>query len=237
MAKYCKYCGRQLPDRTLFCNNCGKSLHEAKPAFTESPGRGKSPAPKKETKKAKSPEKKKGIFSGINLLLTITLLIETAIAGFRYPGYFVTGEKPQLPPVISEPINNILGKEDGGGTTGTGTMADTLALTTVYTKAELDKAKPIKADVSMDHPVVQLGKYTVDFGEINLDHYNDTVVIKELPVKEDKGTGFTMTSFDISLESGQDQFIGEVLIELPSSADADDISYCMYYDEAEKRWR
>ena len=128
MSKYCRYCGKELADHALFCSGCGKPVGSYVPeppkpsskAPDQNKGREKkSLSEKREEARARKEEarrkkaekkaakKKKLWFGGINFLLVIALLIETAVAGFKWPGYFVKQPGGLVPEVIAR-----LTKED-----------------------------------------------------------------------------------------------------------------------------
>ena len=101
MARYCRKCGAALRENSQFCPSC-----DAKQGGSLSPGisdSGKTARSKAEP--AKKPKERK-TSGGINLLLTIALIIETGIAGFVCPGFLKKDRKDpgtSNPPSVTQP--------------------------------------------------------------------------------------------------------------------------------------
>ena len=70
-----------------------------------------------------------------------------------------------------------------------------------FSEEERNSAPVTEARVSPAEPVVTCGDVTVDFKSWNLDNDEDTLIVKELPVKTDENTGYTITAYDFSLAS------------------------------------
>ena len=94
MANVCPYCGKPFSKGAQFCPACGKKLSEATQLQTN--------PRKKEPNSGRT----------INLILTVTMIIQLAVAGFKYPGFLVTQREPEpkepretAAPGNEEPIN------------------------------------------------------------------------------------------------------------------------------------
>lgn len=98
MAKYCRFCGAVLPEDAAYCPRCGKPVslgdpvpHGEEMGFSEQPEslpEKRQPAPTGKTRVSPAP-KKKGSTRGISLLLALILVVELAVAGFKYPGFLL----------------------------------------------------------------------------------------------------------------------------------------------------
>ncbi|MBQ7160242.1 MAG: zinc-ribbon domain-containing protein [Clostridia bacterium] len=110
----------------------------------------------------------------------------------------------------------------------------------VYTEKEIASAPAQTAPVSNEEPEVTLGGVTVDFGGFNLENGNDTLTVRELPVKDDEDNGFEIAAWDFELASGQKEFILPVAITLPYGETGDEdpaaVLYAQTFNEELGRW-
>ena len=94
MAKFCTNCGKALPEGAAFCPQCGKTVSTPqqtpdapKPAPARkaaAPRAAQKPAPEKPARSANGGGKR-----GLSFVLTVIMLIELAVAGFKYPGFLL----------------------------------------------------------------------------------------------------------------------------------------------------
>ena len=96
MAKFCTNCGKALPENAAFCPQCGKpaTAQEATPEAPKPAPARKAAAPRAPKKPAPAPEKPAlpangGGKRGLSCILTVIMLIELAVAGFKYPGFLL----------------------------------------------------------------------------------------------------------------------------------------------------
>ena len=131
MAKYCRFCGAALPEDAAYCPRCGKPIspedpvppgekagHSVQPG---SPQKTRQPAPTGKPTVSPVP-KKKGSTRGISLLLALILVVELAVAGFRYPGFLLPSRpdfgkwKPFLPSETTGSVQMTATPERSSGT-------------------------------------------------------------------------------------------------------------------------
>ena len=111
MTRYCRKCGAALRENSQFCPSCGakQGTESLSPGVYSSDSGRNAKNEKKETgKPAKKPGEKNTSSgkSGLNLLLTIALMIEVCVAGFVSPGFLKKEKKDPgsgLPTVSAAP--------------------------------------------------------------------------------------------------------------------------------------
>ena len=84
MAKYCRSCGKPVADHAQYCRFCGARIAapQTEPSASLSPGPPRRPS---SWQNPKPKPKKSG--NALNIVLTVFLVIQLAVAGFRYPGF------------------------------------------------------------------------------------------------------------------------------------------------------
>ena len=205
MANYCSKCGAKLTPDSLFCPKCGEPVAEA---------------PK--TKKTK--EKKGHGF--LNFLLSLTLIGETAVAGFWYPGFLKnygipvpsfekTLEEEEYPVIIN---------------------GDTEDIAVSYTAEEIDASPVETIPVTKADPVAVFKDMRVDMKEWNLLQEEDELIIRSLPQKSDEKTGWQLTCWDFSLASENKKFFTNVEITMPVEEDDDLFTSFVWLNEKNSRW-
>lgn len=215
MAKFCSNCGKPLRDGASFCTSCGTRLRQASAPPVRQP---QAPAQQQPVRQAQPAQRlaKKKISSRalISILLVVALLAEIAVAGFRYPGFFRSGESKTAP---------------AGGAEWNGTIPDPKDGVFTYTDAEIASAPTVSMKVSADGTVASASGFTVDFGPHNLTAA-DTFTVKTLPVHEDAAGGYRYQGYDLSLASGMDRFITEVQVRIPRDESDGDLVYFVSAD-------
>lgn len=213
MTRVCPYCKTPLADDMQFCPGCGRKLLSVR------------------TEERKAPEKPKSqkstTSSGtktLNIILTVTMVIQLAVVGWWYPG--ILRKKPeQGKPGGNESIVNL--KQDA-----TGSLS---SINITYSEKEIANAKKETAVVSSDHSLGTAGEVSVEFDSWNLPK-EDTLVVRTLPVKEDPNTGFTIHAYDFSMESGTDEFMTPVTIQIPRTVEEGQLGMCVAYNEESGEW-
>lgn len=90
MAKFCKYCGKQLREGASFCPACGAQIG-SKAQIAPSTPQPQYPQPVYPQYPASEKPKRSKVSKVVSLLLVVSLLAEIAVAGFWYPGFFRGG--------------------------------------------------------------------------------------------------------------------------------------------------
>ncbi len=220
MAKFCRYCGKKLPDGAMFCPACGNKLGE--PGAAQSPKQAPAPAPAKQTSApapAKRPASQKK--RGPGLIPVLLLLAVLVTAGIRFSGILTDPGKP------------------GGGS---GKKTDHAKLSQVdtekywmppdpedilldYSEEEIAEAPETVMQVSPENTSAESGTYAVDFGSWNL-AAEDRFSIRKLPVHIHEEEGYVVQGYDLSLASGRTKFYSEVKVTLPrSEGDGDGVMF------------
>ncbi|MBR5365088.1 MAG: zinc ribbon domain-containing protein [Clostridia bacterium] len=219
--RFCSACGRELMADAAFCPACGaKATGTANPTPNRA-ARNSTPAPvspvqpayvQTAQRPAAQPKVKKG-GRGLSLFLSLVLVAEFCIAGFKYPGF--------------------LKKEGGSVTDDLSEYADEIPLR--YTKKQIDSALTISIDVSPWEPVADFGQVKVELDEWSLDNENDTLTMRELPELSEGEEGWVLKAYDFSLGSGQDEFATDITITLPRTHPGT-LSRCVWFNEETGEW-
>ena len=177
---------------------------------------------------------------GLCLFLTIVMLAELGVAGFRYPGF-----------LKKEPVAG--GNSGGYSVSGTGgnsgggnvqyteepSISELLSAENIsvrYSAQEVSDAPQISAAVTAENPVAVCGDITVDLKSWNLDNPEDTLVVRSLPSKVDSTTGITYETWDVSLASGQNEFYSDVCLHFPVEPDDGPMVDFVTYDDSTGQW-
>lgn len=243
MNRFCAQCGNELNGQSKFCPNCGTPVpaqyntvtaQQAQQAMQAVRQPTLSPAPQT----APKPAKKKGA-PVLNIILALILLAEGAVAGFKYPGYFV--EKKSLYDGITLTSGQSV-SQDGGDTgsdlsytlTPDNIPGDPSFYDIAITEEDVRNAASYEAEVSPASPVCTVGNITADFKEWNLDG-DDKLETRELGTFTDPDTGTELEVYDFSLGSGQSTFFTSVDITLPRPQDGSGDGV-VYYDPEKDEW-
>ncbi len=118
MAKFCSECGSLLPEKGKFCPECGAAVKpvpvvidapvgstvtvtdtppEAAARQIPKPAAASQNAKKQPERAARKKTEKaaKGGRRGLSLFLVLVMLVELAVAGFKYPGFLRKGKSPE----------------------------------------------------------------------------------------------------------------------------------------------
>ena len=234
MSKKCEYCGSGIKDGAKFCEACGAPVKQ----------KDEVKAPKKENKteefsknraEQKSTEQRpaqKPVFRGVSIMLAVMLCIELAVAGFKYPGFFVKHDYDSN--ALLDRIKNAQSGETGDS--GTQNLsydameerecelnADTAPATPAVINVrvsdeEVAAAVPEKAAVSKESHVCTANGVTVDFKPWNLNG-DDTLAVRSIGERSDEENGVSLEIYDFSLESGQNKFLTSVDVSIPRPQD------------------
>ena len=174
-------------------------------------------APKPPRIKKRSP-----FMTALVISLSVVLVVESAVACFWYPGFFTGGggqgeNGPASDEMILQLANEPLEEIDPSLNPEPVKVSD---IVSIYSDEEIANAPKTEIRVSPDTPKASAGKFSVDFAECNI-FSDDTFVVKELPVHENKEGNYTVTGYDFSLASGQDEFYNEVIVSVPRDAEKD----------------
>ena len=153
------------------------------------------------------------------IVLSVLLAVEGAISGFWLPGFFVHRNGGTSAVMTDEKILQ-LANEPWEEADESYTPVKVSDIVNLYTAEELANAPETRMAVSPDTPKASSGAFGVDFTDYNL-YAEDTFVVKELPVHENPQEGYTLTGYDFSLVSGQDEFLTEVVVRVPRDAEKD----------------
>ncbi|MBQ3706621.1 MAG: zinc ribbon domain-containing protein [Clostridia bacterium] len=237
--RFCSSCGKELPADAAFCRFCGAQVQNSarrssrndtpagqtavnRPAQTAVPPY-REPVP--QTQPAKTKPKKKG--RGLSLFLSLAIVVEFCIAGFKYPG-FLRKEGGWIENVIEGVSGGISGGGDSDG------EADD-ALPLYYTKKQIDNAPAQSLGVSQREPAADFGRVRVEIDAWNLDEEDDTLTMRELPELSEGEEGWAVKAYDFSLASGQHEFVTDVMISIPRTY-TDVLSGCVWFNEVSGEW-
>ncbi len=219
---YCTNCGKPLRPRAAFCANCGQSVspeQSTSPALTPPPLRNRRTYHSKTTRRAQKSSHGKGTYRAYRrpvafriaaCILIVVLACSAALKLLR-----------RIPE--SSPIVTITGMPYQAG------------ISPVYTSSEIASAPTESAVVSPQAYVAALGGVTVDFSAWNLNG-EDEVVVRRLPEKVDAAISATLCGYDLSLKSGQSEFITSVAVTIPNTTAEDEEGSVMLYDEHNGTW-
>ena len=117
MANFCRLCGAALPKDAVYCPQCGKPIpieipappgaeviiSDEPPITPEEPRN--SSAKKAAVSHAPQPgaKKKKSGNRGVSLFLALILVVELAVAGFKYPGFLIPTKPEPYKTVLPNP--------------------------------------------------------------------------------------------------------------------------------------
>ena len=250
MSKKCEYCGSGIKDGAKFCEACGAPVKQ----------KDEVKAPKKENKteefsknraEQKSTEQRpaqKPVFRGVSIMLAVMLCIELAVAGFKYPGFFVKHDYDSN--ALLDRIKNAQSGETGDS--GTQNLsydameereyelnADTAPATPAVINVrvsdeEVAAAVPEKAAVSKESHVCAANGVTVDFKPWNLNG-DDTLAVRSIGERSDEENGVSLEIYDFSLESGQNKFLTSVDVSIPRPQDGSGDGV-VYYNPETDSW-
>ena len=184
---------------------------------------------------------------GLCWFLTIVMLAELGVAGFRYPG-FLRKEPQPGGSTGGYSVSGSGGGTSGGSHSGGGSvrpeendyyLTDLLSAESIsvrYSEQEIAAAPQVSAAVTPENPVAVCGDIRVDLNSWNLDNPEDTLVVRSLPAKTDSATGASYECWDISLASGQNEFYSDVCIHFPVEPDDGPMVDFVTYDDATGQW-
>ncbi|MBQ2685254.1 MAG: zinc-ribbon domain-containing protein [Erysipelotrichaceae bacterium] len=190
---------------------------------------------RKQQKKEK--KKKRGSFLGRLFKKIVLLWIITSIfvVCFISPGLL----KDRFDPIVvfNDLVDRFLTEPVADNMPAEVLDEDDPALITIrYSNSELSNAPKSEAEVSPSTPKVSTGGVTVDMGSNNL-RADDTLIVRDLGKKEDSDLYLALHCYDLSLKSGQDQFIGNVKVTLPLNLASDEyIDGMVFFNETTKEW-
>ena len=276
--RFCTSCGKPLAPDAAFCPFCGAKRNGAAPA----PDPAARPTPPRtpstqggpaymqpgyqqrvraERAAVQEAAKPKKSTRGLSLFLSVLLVVQFCIAGFKYPGFLKDGLK--LPGFVT-------GKTDGKGESGnideaTRDFLDSLGITDEqleafrsleieatpenspgnprfiearYTEGDYASAQSLDAKVSRDNPEADFPPFGIhiDLKSWNLDSEEDTLTVRKLPLKTDEATDCELYAYDYSLASGQHEFYTDVEITVPLQGDPAAFDGVLYYNESADVW-
>ena len=272
MSKYCRYCGKELADHALFCSGCGKPVgsyvpETPKPSYkAPEPNKGsvkKSLSEKRESARARKEEarrkkaekkaakKKKSWFGGINFLLVLALLIETAVAGFKWPGYFVKQPGGLVPEVIARLTEEDLPSEEEllrdlenanhedlinveYEITKESSPGNPALIETTWSEEEIKESEAEEQSFRWDNAEAVVntsnGQVKAQFNCWDLNEDEDALIVRTLGKKHDAASEMTLYGYDLSLASGQHEFTSHNVITIPRMSSDDRDSYVAYYN-------
>ncbi|MBO6053902.1 MAG: zinc ribbon domain-containing protein [Oscillospiraceae bacterium] len=283
MASFCRQCGTRIPDDASFCPNCGQRIQSAPAApYVPQPGPAPGPSgtpqrgapapapnppqrrvngtaavphsPERQTQRANTekPKKKKG--RGMSLFLVVVMLVELAVAAFKYPGFLVekpddgsSGQGTQLSQHSGSTGTD--SSESGAGSFANGQGPGSFGYQSVdgtgigtrisYTPDEVRSAPLATADITVEEPRGEAAGVSCDFGKWNLDFDSSTLMVRTLPDKVDADNGYACRAWNISLDN-QDEFYLPVEVRLPygdlGGSDPADTVFCQRYNGETGRW-
>ena len=259
-ARFCRSCGARLRPGTTFCAQCGQKAGAASPAAepkapeqnTQKAAPKKAPVQKRAASKAApkqaasapaqaAPAAKSGT-RGLSAFLALVMLIELAVAAFKYPGFLV--EKPS-DPYLYKPTTGqtgLTGSATGKPTSSTALddedlieSSQTEDLQLFYTQSQLGSAKVYTREVSWENPSADFGAVKVALDSWNLPEETDQVLVRTLPELTEGEEGWVIRAYDFSLASGAHEFSTDVAITIPHNG-SDALSSCVWFNEETGRW-
>ena len=252
MSRYCANCGSELNEDTRFCPDCGAPVRQqayneadAAPADFTSQDTAAPPAPGIYNAPAPAPKRVGRGMLAADIVLAAVLVIESAVAGFMYPGFFV--EKRPLhddisvtsEPSVSTAANVVTDRPPVRNDTDTSGTARATGSGMDYnigiTESDVNNAARYEAAVSPESPVCTAGRITADLKEWNLDGA-DRLETRELGTFTDEESGAALEVYDFSLESGQNTFLTSVDITFPRPQDGSGDGV-VYYDPETGSWK
>ena len=149
--------------------------------------------------------------------LAVVLAVEGVIAGVWFPGFFTGGGSVETAQSLEQAMAEKNEQVDLMNYPMPGRVGD---IVNTYTEEEMNSAQRTEIPVSPENPRASAGKFSVDFGEWNLDQ-EDTLIVRELPEHYDSTTGYIINGYDFSLASGQSEFLTEVVVTVPRESQED----------------
>ncbi len=150
--------------------------------------------------------------------LSVVLVVEGVVAGVWLPGFFTGGGgSSNMDQMLEETMKEENKQLDLSDYPMPGSPEN---IVNSYTEEELAGAPKTEIPVSPEHPKASAGKFSVDFGEWNLEQ-EDTLIVRELPEHFDSTTGYLINGYDFSLASGQSEFLTEVVVTVPRASQDD----------------
>lgn len=249
MSKFCTNCGNPLPDGAKYCPECSEPApieikapkgaeitisDEPPEELSQDPRSSKAhktsaaaegPAKSSNTEKSTKTAPKK---RGLSLFLVIVMLFELGVAAFKYPGFLAKGQ--------DDPLSGLFSCAQNGNISGNTAEDEWLPspvseISVTFTDKEIAGAPKHEAAVSTDNLQATCGDVTADFcNSWNLTG-EDTLIVRDLPRKEDKNAGYVLLGYDVSLASGQDEFPTYVKITIPRTATSENDGFCATYNE------
>ncbi len=262
MAINCPYCGRVTLPGAKFCSSCGSTLGQgAQPAQQSTPVWQGNTYTVVQPAGTNSNSRKKPGQTILAVALSAVLVVETCVAGFKYPGFFrtkkgaesVEPENTRIADVNDTEPQNTLQDIGYYGITQEeldAYLADPIEPTVEnspgnpafidisFTQEEYDSAKTLTAPVSREDPTADFPEFDmhVDLKWWNLENDEDTLIVKQMPAKTCPVTGVEIYSYDYSLASGQNEFPTEVEITAPILGDPDIFTGVLHQNEETGKW-
>ena len=109
-----------------------------------------------------------------------------------------------------------------------------------YSESEIEAVTPLTATVNQDSTHAEVstsrGQVTVDFWDWNLTETDDTLMVRELPVRTDSETGTEIVAYDFSMSSGIHEFMTSNHIRIPRTASENQECDVVWFDPELGRW-
>ncbi|MCR5683380.1 MAG: zinc ribbon domain-containing protein, partial [Clostridiales bacterium] len=211
-----------------------------------------------ERQAAKNASKTKKSTRGLSLFLSLLLAAQVCVAAFRYPGFLrgkiggtqgkTDGESSSETGEFGDALADLLDmlgmtEEDLAGlaeimptATAENSPGNPAFYDVTFTEAEYAAAKTLTAPVSWESPEADFPEFGihVNMKPWNLEYEEDTLTVKQMPVKDDPVTGARLYIYDYSLASGQHEFLTDVEITAPVVGD--DFYGFVVFNEDTGKW-
>ena len=164
--------------------------------------------------------------SVLSIVLAAVMIVELAIAGFKYPGFLLAAPK--------EPGGQPVATADGGSQSQSSTAADggsqgqttpvsadtagaylTEDIPLRYTEKQIAQAQEERAAVSLEKADASFDGIRIDLHAWNLENAQDELIVKRLPELSEGEEGWVLQGWDVSLASGQHEFPTCVELTIP----------------------
>ncbi len=268
--KFCRNCGKVISRDANFCRYCGYQPGAGKAENAQmkpdggragaKQGGGKAVAKQgggragaKTDRQEKSPKRSATGRSGGNRVLAVILVAAVfMVTAFKYPGFLVSGNKPQGKPAASASSSSPSSASSSPDAVPTGGPGDAVAaaeseeeermllpaseLRLRYTPDQLENAPVRTAEVAPGQGSAVLGSVRVDIPSWEIPEEGDRIEVRELPELSQGENGWSIRAYDFSLASGVREFDSDLTLTIPREGTGRGLSGCVWYDEENGRW-
>ncbi|MBQ7503135.1 zinc ribbon domain-containing protein [bacterium] len=186
--------------------------------------------------KQNQPAKKRGCGSCfLNVMLSLLIAVQLAIAAYWHPGFMVSGPKPENSDSRRIAAGNKPTAQPSKTDRNLSYPGSVSRIKARYSEDTIKYAPKSEAAVSPKNSQAECGGVKAEFRSWNLQG-DDAFIVRALPELADKEAGYTVKGYDFSMASGQNEFATDVALTIPRTAKGENDGFCVAFNEAAGQW-